>query len=132
MRFVLSGLLLVAAAGGCSDSLGPGSINGTWAEPFTVPGNSWSMALTASGSTVTGAGSACGEAAACATITVQGTIDGAKVHLDFVESDFRPARTPATQTSHFDGVLVGSGSLVGTLVGDSPSFPAAAVRYQRN
>jgi hypothetical protein len=135
MRSVLSGLLLCAAVSGCSDSLMPGTIDGTWVSPFTVPGNSWTMDLTASGSTVTGTGRACGEAAACGTITVQGTVDGAKVHLDFVASDFHPAPPPgepATTTSHFDGVLVGSGSLVGTLVGDSPSFPAAAVHYQRN
>src|SRR3954467_10178686 len=132
MRSVLWGMLLAMALSGCSNSSEPGTIDGTWVSPFTVPGNSWSMDLAASGSTVTGTGSACGEAAACATITVQGTVDGAKVHLDFVASDFRPPRTPATETFHFDGALVGSSSLVGNLVGDSPSFPAAAVRYQRN
>src|SRR3954464_14655080 len=114
MRSVLSGMLLAAALSGCSDSLGPGSIDGTWVSPFTVPGNSWSMDLAASGSTVTGTGSACGEAAACATITVTGTAGGAKAHLDFVESDFRPPRTPPTQTAHFDGTLVGPASLGGS------------------
>jgi hypothetical protein len=134
MRSVLSGLLFGLAVSGCSDSLTPGTIDGTWVSPFSVPGNSWTMDLTAAGSTVTGTGSACGEAAACATLTVQGTINGAKVHLDFVASDFRPPPgpgSPTTTTSHFDGALIGSTSLVGTLAGDSPSFPAVAVRYQR-
>jgi hypothetical protein len=134
MRSVLSCLLLAAALSGCSDSLGPGTITGTWVSPFTVPGNSWSMDLSASGSTVIGIGSACGEAAACATITVTGTVDGAKVHLDFVASDFHPAPppgSPTTTTSHFDGTLFESISLVGTLAGDSPSFPAVAIRYER-
>src|SRR3954464_1166699 len=131
MRSVLWGMLLAIALSGCSNSLEPGNIDGTWVSPFTVPGNSWSMDLSASGSMVTGVGTACGEAAACATITVQGTVDGAKVHLDFVEADFRPPRTPPTQTAHFDGTLVGPASLVGTFVGDNPAFPAASVRYQR-
>jgi hypothetical protein len=131
MRSVLWGMLLAMALSGCSNTVAPDTISGTWVSPFTVPGNSWSMDLNASESTVTGTGTACGEAAACATITVQGTVDGAKVHLDFVESDFRPPRTPATQTAHFDGTLVGSASLVGTFVGDSPPVPASSVRYQR-
>jgi hypothetical protein len=134
MRSVLSGLLLVVAVSGCSDSLMPGTIDGTWVSPFTVPGNSWTMDLTASGSTVTGTGRACGEAAACATITVTGTVDGAKVHLDFVASDFHPPAPPGqptSTTSHFDGTLVGPSSLVGTYVGDDPPSPAVPDRYQR-
>src|SRR3954467_3846896 len=127
MRSVLWGMLLAMALSGCSNSSEPGTIDGTWVSPFTVPGNSWSMDLAAAGSTVTGTGSACGEAAACATLTVQGTINGAKVHLDFVASDFHPAAppgSPTTTTSHFDGALIGSSSLVGTYVGDSPPSPA--------
>src|SRR3954468_3397503 len=134
MRSVLLGMSLAVALSSCSNSLEPGTIDGTWVSPFTVPGNSWSIDLAAAGSTVTGTGSACGEAAACATITVTGTVDGAKVHLDFVASDFRPPPgpgSPTTTTSHFDGALIGSASLVGTLAGDSPSFPAAAIRYER-
>jgi hypothetical protein len=134
MRSALSGLLVLVAVSGCSDSLMPGSIDGTWVSPFIVPGNSWTMDLTSSGSTVTGTGRACGEAAACATITVLGTVDGAKVHLDFVASDFHPAPppgSPTTTTSHFDGTLVSSSSLVGTYVGDNPPSPAVPDRYQR-
>ena len=99
MRSVLWGMLLAMALSGCSNGLGPGTIDGTWVSPFTVPGNSWSMNLSASGSTVTGTGSACGEAAACATITVQGTVDGARVHLDFVASDFAICGANAMRTS---------------------------------
>src|SRR3954467_4584647 len=114
MRSVLWGMLLAMALSGCSNSSEPGTIDGTWVSPFTVPGNSWSMDLSASGSTVTGTGRACGEAAACATITVPDAVEGAKVPLDFVASDFRPPPgpgSPTTTTSHFDGALIGSTSL---------------------
>ena len=133
MRSVLSVLLAVLVAGGCSDSVGPGDISGKWAEDFSIPGSFFEMDLTATGSDISGIGNFCGEAGPCGTITVNGTINGIQVHLNFVSTAQVPQVDPIVN-SHFDGHLTTPKTLKGTIAIDPPNLPAgnpAEVTYRR-
>jgi hypothetical protein len=124
MRSVKSVLLLAVIVGGCSsDVFGPESINGAWAEDFSIPGNFFAMTLGASGSTISGNGNWCGEAGPCGLTTITGTINGLSVHLDFVVT----SQSGASSTEHFDGVLTSSHSLRGEIALDPQgNVPAPA------
>ncbi|HEX9128406.1 MAG TPA: hypothetical protein VF850_04520 [Gemmatimonadaceae bacterium] len=114
MRLVKSVLVIAVmtlVGVGCSGSLEPGWIAGKWAEDFAVTAGRVEMTLRPSGNSVTGSGSACGEAGTCGTFTVTGAIDGAAVHLDM------------GSTEHFDGILQPSGALQGPATFNIPGRP---------
>jgi hypothetical protein len=103
---VTSVFLLAVAANGCSDSVGPESIVGLWAEDNTsIPGNSQQMLLALNGSAVLGDGSWCGEALRCGLTTVTGTATSAGIHL---VTTFDNGNIQV-----FDGTLKSSNSLAG-------------------
>ena len=133
MRSVLS-VLSLAVVTGCSNSVAPGSIDGRWAEPFTVPGNSFQMDLAANGSTVSGTGTWSGEACCGGTLAVSGTIDGDKVHLDISIFQSSGGLIGATNYSHFDGKLILNRVLQGTVKSRDPANsngqPISYVRVQ--
>lgn len=122
---VMSALLFAVAAAGCSDSIGPTSIAGTWSH-VTVPGSSLQMTLSLDGSTVSGPGIWCGEALGCGTTSVTGTAAGNKVHL---VTTFDTGRIET-----FDGTFKSSNSLEGSALdstpGGLPQLPFAQT-YQR-
>ena len=85
MRARSMGVVLLLSLAGCSASLtGVFPIDGTWAEVQSVPGNSLTMTLTSSGSSVTGSGAFAGEAGPVGTVAVTGTTHASDVHLDLV------------------------------------------------
>jgi hypothetical protein len=124
MRSVKSVLLLALVVGGCSsDGLGPKTVIGNWVQDFTVPGSFTEMNLMSTGSIVSGTGDWCAEAGPCGNIAVSGTTTGVAVHLDLVfTSTFPPGIFPAFE-DHFDGVLISSGSLKGSLTAVIPGQP---------
>jgi hypothetical protein len=109
---VMSVFLVAVAANGCSDSIGPESIVGLWAEDSSPAGNSLDMSLALNGSTISGQGSWCGEALGCGLTTVTGTASGNKIHLVTTFDN------GSNQT--FDGTLTSVNSLAGSVVGGSP------------
>lgn len=124
-------LALVLIANGCSDSVGPGSIPGKWAEDFTVPGSSFEMDLTVMGSTISGTGNWCAEAGPCGIVAVTGTVDGASVHLDLSLTAQFP-QISGTTVEHFDGRLASPKSLSGSIVIDvQPPMLPGQVSYHR-
>ena len=125
MRLAMSVLFVALAAAACSDSFGPGTIDGSWSH-VTVPGSSLNMFLTRSGSTVTGPGSWCGEALGCGTTTVTGTVSGNKVHL---VTTFDTGRVET-----FDGAFTSVNSLDGSAIDHMPGGPPQlpfALSYHR-
>jgi hypothetical protein len=109
---VTSVFMLAVGAMGCSDSIGPESIVGLWAEDSSPAGNSLDMSLALNGSTISGQGSWCGEALGCGLTTVTGTASGNRIHL------VTTFDSGSSQT--FDGTLTSSNSLAGSVVGGSP------------
>jgi hypothetical protein len=128
MRSMLSVFCLVVVVG-CSNTLGPGSINGRWAQDGEVAGNSFEMDLVANGSTVSGTGTWSGEACCSGTLVVAGTFDKGAVHLDITETIDTPS-SGATIPSHFDGNLI-LNALVGTLTVRDPANLNNKVSYRR-
>jgi hypothetical protein len=126
MRSVVSVLLVVLVAGGCSDSVGPGSIAGKWAQDFSFPGSSFEMDLVSTGSTISGNGNWCGEAGPCGIVTVNGTITGIDVHLNFASTAQFPQVGPVVN-SHFDGRLTSLRNLKGAIGLDPPNLVVNAV-----
>lgn len=125
MRLATSVLFLALAAVGCSDSLGPVSIDGMWSH-VAVPGSSLNMVLSRSGSTVSGPGNWCGEALGCGTTTVTGTVTGNKVHL---VTTFDTGRIET-----FDGAFTSVDSLDGSAIDQTPGEPPQlpfALSYHR-
>jgi hypothetical protein len=127
MRSALSVLCLVAVA--CSSTVGPGSINGNWAEDGEPPGSSFEMDLVANGSTISGTGTWSGEACCSGTLAVSGTFDNGAVHLDITETEEWPTAGAAIP-SHFDGKLV-LNKLLGTLTVRDPANLNNEVSYHR-
>lgn len=113
-RLVLLGALLAI---GCSDSTAPARLNGTWASPFTVPGNGLQFTLATAGDVVTGDGSWTGEACCSGTVQIAGTSTGGDVSLDFTYTTTAGAPLP-TRTAHFEGRLMDVNTLAGTTNGD--------------
>lgn len=108
---VTSVFLLVVAANGCSDSIGPESIVGLWEMDSSPAGNSLEMLLALNGSTVSGQGSWCGEALGCGSTSTTGTAMGNRFHLVTTEDN------GVIQT--FDGSLTSSSSLAGSVIESS-------------
>jgi hypothetical protein len=125
MRLAMSVFFFGLAVVGCSDSFGPGTIDGMWLH-VTVPGSSLSMVLARSGSTVSGTGNWCGEALGCGTTTVTGTVSGNKVHL--------VTTFDTGQIETFDGAFKSANSLEGSAIDHAPGGPPQlpfALSYQR-
>ena len=129
MRSVKSVLLLALVVGGCSDTVGPGSIVGKWDQDFSVPGSFLEMDLTLTGSAIAGAGNWCGEAGPCGIVAVAGTVNGDAVQLDLTFTPQLPIPGPMS-TQHFDGRLTPRSSLQGSLSIGTPGS-AQNVSYHR-
>src|SRR6267143_634584 len=133
MRLVRSVSLVALFAIGCSGAdafLGPGSIDGKWAEAFSIAGSFLSMDLSSTGSVVSGSGSYCGEAGPCGTLGVAGTIDGVVVHLDLTFTEQVP-RARHTMVEHFDGQFTSANVLAGSIATDTPGQVPGHTSYHR-
>ena len=133
MRSAKSVLLLVLITTACSDPISPSSITGKWVEDFVIPGFSWEMDLTLSGSTVSGNGTWCGEAGPCGVVAVTGTIGENEVHLVYAVTAQLPNGGP-TSISHFEGLLTSTKSLRGSITAGTPMAPGSPpgqVSYHR-
>jgi hypothetical protein len=104
---VTSVFMLAVAANGCSDSIGPESIDGLWEVDNSPAGNSLQISLVLNGSAVSGQGSWCGEALGCGSTSTTGTAMGNRFHLVTTEDN------GVTQT--FDGSLTSTNSLSGSV-----------------
>ncbi len=107
----LSLLLLLV---GCGLDLGPtGNVNGTWYEPFMIPGSSFALILTQHATQITGTGSWSGEACCDGTMQVAGSYtprpDGARISLSLHYDDgaVRSYVGTVQDDSHIDGRLDG-------------------------
>lgn len=103
-------------------------IDGTWAEVQSIPGNSLTMTLTSSGSSVTGSGAFAGEAGPAGTVAVTGTVSGADVHLDLVLTSTAPTPVVIVR-ERFDGTVRAT-ELRGTMTdvtGSTPGTPFSVV-----
>ena len=129
MRSVKSVLLLALVVGGCSDTIGPGSIVGKWDQAFSIPGSFLEMDLTLTGSMISGGGNWCGEAGPCGIAIVTGTVDGDAVQLDLTYTPQLPTPGPMS-TQHFAGRLTSPNSLQGSLSIGTPGS-AQNVSYHR-
>ena len=127
MRLVMSVLLIGAAVSACSSTvdINP-TVVGKWAQANEPPGNSVEMMLATSGSSISGAGTWCGEALRCGVITVSGMVNGDVIHLDIVYD--------SGLIEHFDGRInllgVLDGSEIGSIPGEPPELPHA-VTFRR-
>lgn len=134
MRSVRSVWLLALLAMGCSGAepfLGPATIDGSWGQSgFSVPGNSFEMDLSSTGSTVSGGGSYAGEAGPAGTLTVTGTVDGLAVHLDLTFTEQLP-RVGHTAIEHFDGVFTSFNVIEGSIATDTPGEVPGKISYKR-
>jgi hypothetical protein len=104
---IASVLVLGVAANGCSDSIGPESIVGLWAQDNMVPGSGLEISLALDGSAISGPGTWCGEALGCGSTSTTGVAIGNKIHLITTFDDGR--------VEVFDGTLTSSNSLVGSM-----------------
>ena len=132
MRSVRSVWLLALLAVGCSGAepfTGPASIDGSWAEPYSIPGSFLGFDLTSSGSTVSGSGNYAGEAGPFGTLAVAGTVDGIAVHLDLTFTEQLP-RAGHTGVEHFDGVFTSFDVIEGSIASDSGQIPGK-ISYKR-
>ncbi len=133
MRSVKSVLLLALVVMGCSGAerfLGPATIDGRWAEGFSIAGSFVGFDLRSTGSTVSGSGNYCGEAGPCGTISVAGTIDGLAVHLDLTFTEQVP-RVGPTMIEHFDGQFTSVDVIEGSIATDTPGQVPGKISYQR-
>jgi hypothetical protein len=133
MRLVRSVLLLALFATGCSGAdpfVGPASIDGKWAESFSIAGNFLNMDLTSAGSIVSGSGNYCGEAGPCGLLGVAGTVDGIAVHLDLTFNQQLPQAGPS-RIEHFDGQFTSASVLAGSITTDVTGQVAGQTSYHR-
>jgi hypothetical protein len=133
MRLVRSVWLVALFAIGCSGAdtfLGPGSIDGRWAEGFSIPGNSFSMDLSSTASNVSGSGNYCGEAGPCGTLSVAGTLDGIAVHLDITFTEVVP-RAGQPMVEHFDGKFTSADVLEGSITAETAGQIPGHTSYHR-
>jgi hypothetical protein len=81
-------------------------LNGTWSEPFTVPGSSLVITLATHDTTVSGTGTYSNEAGPSGTVAVTGMISRKTIDLDIVFDD--------RHVMHFTGELASPTRLLGT------------------
>jgi len=133
MRLVRSVFLLALFATGCSGAdpfVGPATIDGKWAESFSIAGNFLNMDLSSTGATVSGTGNYCGEAGPCGLLAVAGTIDGIAVHLNLTFNEQVP-RAGHAMIEHFDGQFTSASLLEGTIAADTPGSVPGRISYRR-
>ncbi|MGZ3330484.1 MAG: hypothetical protein ACXU9O_00655 [Gemmatimonadaceae bacterium] len=133
MRSVRSVLLLALLAMGCSGAepfTGPATINGRWAEPFSIAGSFLGFELTSTGSTVTGSGNYAGEAGPFGTLAVAGTVDGIAVQLDLTFTEQAP-RAGNTTTEHFHGQFTSANVIEGSIATDTLGQVPGKISYKR-
>ena len=133
MRSLRSVWLFALLAMGCSGAepfLGPATINGSWAEPFSFPGSFLGFDVTSTGSTVSGSGNYAGEAGPFGTLAVTGTVDGVAVHLDLTFTEQAP-RAGHTMIEHFDGVFTSFDVIEGSIATDTPGQVPGTISYKR-
>lgn len=133
MRIVRSVWLVALFATGCSGAdrfVGPASIDGKWAESFSIAGNFLNMDLSSAGSIISGSGNYCGEAGPCGLLGVAGTIDGIAVHLDLTFNEQVP-RAGHAMIEHFDGQFTSASLLEGTIATDTPGSVPGHTSYRR-
>ena len=133
MRSVRSVWLVALFAIGCSGAeqfVGPASIDGRWAESFSIAGNFLNMDLSSTGTTISGSGNYCGEAGPCGTLGVTGTVDGIAVHLDLTFTEQVP-RVGHTMIEHFDGQFNSVNVLQGSIASDTPGQVPGQTSYSR-
>jgi hypothetical protein len=70
VRSVWSVALFAIGCSGAEPFVGPASIDGKWAENFSIAGNFLNMNLSSGNSTVSGSGNYCGEAGPCGLLGV--------------------------------------------------------------
>jgi hypothetical protein len=131
LRLVWLVALFAMGCSGAEPFLGPASIDGRWGySGVSVPGNSFEMDLTSTGSAVSGSGSYAGEAGPAGTLTVAGTVDGLVVHLDLTFGEQVP-RPGNTTMEHFDGQFTSANVLEGSITSDTPGQTPGRASYQR-
>ena len=133
MRLVRSVLLLALFATGCSGAdpfVGPATIDGKWAESFSIAGNFLNMDLSSTGATVSGTGNYCGETGPCGLLAVAGTIDGIAVHLDLTFNEQVP-RAGHAMIEHFDGQFTSASLLAGSITNDAAGQVVGQTSYRR-
>ncbi len=133
MRSVRSMWLIALVAIGCSGAepfVGPASIDGKWAEGFSIAGNFLNMDLSSTGSTVSGSGNYCGEAGPCGLLGVAGTVDGIAVHLDLTFNQQVP-QAGLSRIEHFDGQFTSANVLEGSITTDTPGQVPEHTSYHR-
>ena len=133
MRLVRSVLLLTLFATGCSGAdpfVGPATIDGKWAESFSIAGNFLNMDLSSTGATISGTGNYCGEAGPCGLLAVAGTIDGITVHLDLTFNEQVP-RAGHAMIEHFDGQFTSASVLSGSITTDAAGQVVGHTSYRR-
>jgi hypothetical protein len=97
---------------------------------MSVPGNSFEMDLTSTGSTVSGSGLYSGEAGPLGSLAVAGTVDGLVVHLDLTFTEQLP-RVGHTMMEHFDGQFTSANILEGSITSDTPGQVPGKTSYHR-
>ena len=110
--FLLGALLAI----GCSDATAPAlKLNGTWITDSKAVGPIYSMTLATRGNLVAGTGEWFAEGCCSGTLALTGTVSGDVVRLDLVTTRAGEAPPVSPIVQQFDGRLVGSSTLSGTL-----------------
>jgi hypothetical protein len=106
------------------------SLRGTWAMQVTVPGSSFSTTLAPSGFNLSGTGEFLMEAGLGGRSTVEGSVHGGIVDLDFLLLREVPAGLMLNR-EHFTGRLI-MGKLSGTMQdSDHPEIPPSPSTFVR-
>jgi hypothetical protein len=122
--------LFAVGCSGADPFVGPATIDGKWAESFSIAGNFLNMDLSSTGSTVSGTGNYCGEAGPCGLLDVAGTINGIAVHLDLTFNEQVP-RAGHAMVGHFDGQFTSASVLSGSITTDVTGQVTGQTSYHR-
>ena len=110
---LLGGVLLSL---GCSDATAPAlKLNGTWITDSKVVGPIYSMTLATRGNLIAGTGEWFAEGCCSGTLALTGSVSGDVVRLDLVPSRAGEVPPVSPFVQQFEGRLVGSSTLSGTL-----------------
>ena len=110
---LLGGVLLSL---GCSDATAPAlKLNGTWITDSKVVGPIYSMTLATRGNLIAGTGEWFAEGCCSGSLALTGSVSGDVVRLDLVPSRAGEPISVSPFVQQFEGRLVGSSTLSGTL-----------------
>ena len=126
MRSVSLVLSLALVMSGCSDTLSPSALAGTWSQVVTTSAFGVVITLTPNGKNLAGTGTSCVDLGGCEAITVTGSVSGDAVHLDLAYG--------GGYTQRFDGHFASHDLLEGSVIGERAGQPPQLmypVRYQR-